>query len=165
MEIFYCDKCGYKLSDDDIAAGNGIRMPDGQVLCPKCAPPGSRKTPAKGAPAARATPKGVSRGTPGGTRATPRGTLRNRGSSGYRLPTAPSAATPTVVSEAQPRAVVAQQSPAPTRRRTSVAPWILALVLGLAAFAGIVVLGLGMGDSGRAEKQPPAKTKPAEPAK
>jgi hypothetical protein len=41
-ELFYCGKCGVRLSGDDFAGGGAVRMSDAEVLCRGCAPPPSR---------------------------------------------------------------------------------------------------------------------------
>jgi hypothetical protein len=38
-ELFYCGRCGVRLSGDDFAGGGAVRMSDAEVLCRGCAPP------------------------------------------------------------------------------------------------------------------------------
>ncbi len=38
MELVYCDRCGFRVSEQDLAGGRAVRI-DEKVFCPKCAPP------------------------------------------------------------------------------------------------------------------------------
>jgi len=68
LEIFFCEKCGKRLSDLDIERGDAISVADDEVYCKECCPEEKRRK--KGSSPGRS---GVGRRSPHGTRRSPAG--------------------------------------------------------------------------------------------
>ena len=68
MEIFFCEKCGKRLSDLDIERGDAVAVADDEVYCKDCCPEDKRRK--KGSSPGRS---GVGRRSPHGTRRSPAG--------------------------------------------------------------------------------------------